>query len=239
MRGFTVLAIIGALLLAAMPVLLAQPGGGGKGPDDGSGGGGSAFDQPKEGEGEPEKEPEPTPKVFTFKDYRMEMETKDGRWWTVNDIPAEEVEKGVMFSLRFKLPKSPDHFDVQMFCQGWKHGGGLTFPDGTQIGIDNYKALCDKYYEGDMKEWKEVRDPEPPKKIKWANAAKVAYRYAFTGLGPGSAFPLRKELYTFKFKDKTYYFNILFTTTSTKNERVRKEVEDLLKSLREKPEVRR
>ena len=211
-----------------------------KPPADGDGGG-SAFDEPKEGEGEAkpgEEESKPTPKTFTFKDYKLEMETKDARWWTVNEIPQEEADKGVVLNLQFKLPKSEDYFDVRMFSQGWKVGGKLSFQDGTEIGIDNYKMLCEKYYADDMKEWKEVRDAEPPKKIKMANAVKTAYKYAFTGLGPGNKFPLHKEMYLFKFKDRTYYINILFTTTSIKNERVVKVVDEMMKSLREKPERR-
>ncbi|MCU0726444.1 MAG: hypothetical protein MUE73_11750 [Planctomycetes bacterium] len=224
------LALTGALLVLAVPTLFAD--------GDPPQGGGSAFDQPKEGEETP-KEAEPTPKVFTFKDYRLEMETKDGRWWTVNDIPPEEVEKGLALSITFKLPKSPDHFDVRMISQGWKVGGKLSFKDGTEIGIDNYKMLCEKFYEDDLKEWKELRDHEKPKKVKMANAMKTAYRYSFTGLLQAAGnFPLHKQMYFFKFKDRTYWLQILFTTTSIKNERVTKEVDEMLRSMREKPERR-
>ena len=199
--------------------------------DDGDNG--SKFDDPKDDT--PKIPEEPVPATFTLKDYRLEMETEDSRFWKELPISQQDQEAGVVFLMQMKLPKSNDVFDARIVVQGWKHGGQFDF-DGKKVGSDNYKALADVFYERDIKEWKDVRDEEKPKARRLSREISKAYRYALTG-NPGGL-PLRKEMYLFKYKDKTYGMTVLYTTTSAKNEAITGNVEGMLKSLKEWKEKR-
>ena len=233
MKMIALLALFSALLFVAPTALVADD----EDPPKNEGGGSKFGDETEETE---EKPSEPKPRTITFKDYRLEMETKDGRWWKRHEIPAAEVEKGVCLNESFKRPKSENAFDIRIFCQGWKHGGKLEFPDGTKIGTDNYKALAEKYYKLNLKDWKEVRNPKKPKAAKISRTIRKAYRYSLTGLLPAwGNFPLHREAYFFKWKDKTYRMEITYTTGSFREKRVTDEVNALLGTLRERKERRR
>ena len=204
--------------------------------DDDDPDGGSAFDEPA---AEEETVPdEPKPATFSFKDYRIIMETKDGRFWKQDKNYTEDDEKGkVLLKLAFKLPKSESFFDVNIVGRGNAHNQKLTFEDGSAIGASNYKVLCSKHFADAKERFKGAKDIEKPKKITLGKKRWKAYRYALTG-SPGSM-PLRKIGYYWKFKDKTYILSIVMNTTAAKNKRILKEVEDLLKTLQEKPQRRR
>jgi len=204
--------------------------------DDDDDPGGSAFDEPgTEEEAVPD---EPKPATFSFKDYRITMNTADGRWWKQDrNFSEQEVKQNLVLKLRFKLPKSESAFDVIMQAQGFAHNLSITYKDGSKVGAANYKVICSKNFEADKERFKGAKNIEKPKKVALGKKRWKAYRYALTG-SPGSM-PLRKIGYYWKYKDKTYALSILMNTTAAKNKRILKEVDDLLKSLQPKPERRR
>jgi hypothetical protein len=226
------LSLVSILLLLCF-VLIGAPG---LFADDDEPGGDSAFDEPgTEEEATPE---EPKPATFSFKDYKIIMQTKDGRFWKQDKNYTENDEKGnVLLKLVFKLPKSESHFDVNITGAGWGHKFALTFADGSKCGASNYKVLCSKFFESDKERYKGAKNIEKPKKVTIGKKRWKAYRYALTG-SPGSM-PMHKIGYCWKFKEKTYFLHIRMNTTAAKNERILKEVENLLKSMQEKPQRRR
>ncbi len=187
--------------------------------------------------GEPEKpkdegKDKPVPKTISFSDYRIRMKTKDGRWWRQDKNYTEQDQKAkVLLKLFFKLPKSESHFDVQIVGQGWEHKLQFDF-DGRKVKADNFKSICQHFFENDLKQWKNLKKKTivKPKSIRLGKKRWKAYFYAFTGQAPWGT-PLHKEAYFFKHKDKTYHLGVYFTTTAWKTERITTEVTELLKSL--------
>lgn len=233
------LSLISLLLLCALCVAYATNGTPGLFADDDDDDGGSAFDEPGTEEEAPADEPKP--ETFTFKDYRIIMDVEDGRWWKQNKEYTENDEKAnVVLKLIFKLPKSESAFDINISAQAFAHNLKLTYEDGSSIGADNYKAICDKNFERDQKGFEGAKDIEKPRKVPLGKKRWKAYRYALTGQPSwAGGMPLRKIAYFFKYKDKTYSLSVILNTTAAKNERILEELENLLKSIQQKPERRR
>jgi len=238
-----------ALLLLVLPPALADRDPpvrfGAPAEEDDDDGGGSKFDDPDEEEEEEKVPDKPVPATWVFKDYRLEMEIEDSRFWKYKqNFTPEELENGAAFHLTLKLPKSDDPFDSIISGNWWQHSGGgmsrsLTFPDGSKISPSNYKKLCEKLFEIDQKDWKDPRDVRKPRKTRLSRETGKAYKYSFVGQHPTASIPLKKTCYFFKFKDRTYRISILYTTTSAKNEKITEPVEDMLRTIREYREKRR
>ena len=230
MKTLSLISILLLLIfsLSGAPGLLAE--------DDDDGG--SAFDEPGTEEEQPADEPKP--ETYSFKDYRITLETEDGRWWKQNKTYTENDEKAnVVLKMVFKLPKSESAFDINMSAQAFAHNLKLTYDDGSSVGAANYKVICSKSFERDQKEFEGAKDIEKPKKVSLGKKRWKAYRYALTGQPSwAGGMPLRKIAYYWKYKDKTYSLSVVLNTTAAKSERILKELEDVLNSLQPKPERR-
>ncbi len=206
--------------------------------DDDDDPGGSAFDEPgTEEEAVPD---EPKPAKFVFKDYKIFMETKDGRWWKHHKkLSEKDLKNFFVLRLHFKLPKSESRWDVQLDVRGLKKGVSMNFDDGTSVKVTEYKTLCTKSFEQELKKFEGVKDIEKPKKVALGKKRWKAYRFAMTGQPSWyRGMALRKVAYYWKLDETTYFMSVLFSTTAAKNKRIVKEVDDLLKSLQEKQERR-
>jgi len=197
-------------------------------------------DEKKDGEKKDEVPDEPVPKTFALSDYRLEFKLEDSRFWTHDtNYTDDDVKRNVCLKMRLKLPKSDDHFDVLITGQSIAHNMQLSYPDGTKIGAENYKGLAQKDYDRETTSWKEVKNETKPKSIKLSRDVGKAYFYSFTGMTPGGAYPLHREMYYFKYKDKTYMLSILFTTTSVKNKQIKGAVDKMLKTFKAKKKKKR
>lgn len=192
-------------------------------------------DEEKEGKKKDEVPDKPVPATYSLSDYRLQLTLEDSRFWKHDtNYTDDEAKRNVVLKLQLKRPKSDDHFDVIITANTMGHNMKYTYPDGTAIGGDNYKRLAEKRYDDETSSWKSVKNKKKPKSMKLSRDAGKAYFYSFTGMTPGGAFPLHREMYFFKYKDKTYAFSILFTTTSAKNKGIKAAVDKMMKSIKVK-----
>ncbi|MEN8151174.1 MAG: hypothetical protein ABFS86_15260 [Planctomycetota bacterium] len=204
---------------------------------------GSKFDddddEKEDGKKEDKIPDKPVKKTYAFADYRLEFTIEDSRFWKHDrNYSDEDTKAGICLKMLMKRPKSDDHFDVRIRCQGFEHGGNVKIGEAT-VGSSNIKGLADASFERDMESWKETKDITKPKGIKMNRVLGKVYHYGFTGMAPGNSYPLHVSMYYMKYKSKTYIMSVLFTTTSWKNKGIREAVDKLLKSFKAKKKTKK
>ena len=170
---------------------------------------------------------------------------EDRKSWTKIELNEEQKKGGTVLILRLKRPDSPDHFDAilefremaqKTVSQGRQQNMQLTFKDPetgaeTTIATSAVKQLA-QYRAGLIeKSFKDIKERKKLRKTRISRTIKSGHVYEIMGLPKRGGMPMKRRFYCFGANEKTYFLDLLLTTTTMKDKELVKAIDKMIGSL--------